>query len=88
MAPRKPDFNYDFHVTLDRAVALVEYNCKGIAELARSGTAGRVTCSESALSCAPATVSSHVLELGAELRQFAGHDPFACSSHVHSRSTL
>jgi len=27
------DFNYDFHVTLDEAVARVEYNCRAKAEL-------------------------------------------------------
>jgi predicted dithiol-disulfide oxidoreductase (DUF899 family) len=27
------DFNYDFHVTLDHAVAPVEYNYRGLAEL-------------------------------------------------------
>ena len=31
------DFNYDFHVTMDEAVAPVEYNYKGKAELVRKG---------------------------------------------------
>jgi predicted dithiol-disulfide oxidoreductase (DUF899 family) len=31
------DFNYDFHVTLDEAVAPVEYNYRGPAELEAAG---------------------------------------------------
>ena len=31
------DFNYDFHVTLDEAVAPVEYNYRDRAELAAGG---------------------------------------------------
>jgi predicted dithiol-disulfide oxidoreductase (DUF899 family) len=31
------DFNYDFHVTLDQAVAPVEYNYRGKAELVERG---------------------------------------------------
>jgi len=34
------DFNYDFHVTLDRSVAPVEYNYRSEAELEAAGTAG------------------------------------------------
>jgi predicted dithiol-disulfide oxidoreductase (DUF899 family) len=37
------DFNYDFHVTLDEAVAPVEYNYRGKAEHEQAGTAGYVT---------------------------------------------
>ena len=32
------DFNYDFHVTLDEAVAPVEYNYRDRAELAPAGS--------------------------------------------------
>ena len=35
------DFNYDFHVTLDRSVAPVEYNFKDQAELERTNPAWR-----------------------------------------------
>src|SRR5437870_1132594 len=37
------DFNYDFHVTLDEAVAPVEYNYRSKAEHEQAGTAGYVT---------------------------------------------
>jgi predicted dithiol-disulfide oxidoreductase (DUF899 family) len=37
------DFNYDFHVTLDEAVAPVEYNYRTPDEHARAGTSGYVT---------------------------------------------
>ncbi len=37
------DFNYDFHVTLDEAVAPIEYNYRSKAEHEQAGTAGYVT---------------------------------------------
>ena len=49
------DFNYDFHVTLDEAVAPIEYNYRTAAEHAQAGTAyyveGDQPIEEPGLSC-------------------------------------
>jgi predicted dithiol-disulfide oxidoreductase (DUF899 family) len=52
------DFNYDFHVTLDHAIAPVEYNHRGLAELGPEGRAGPARCTASARSSAAVTGSS------------------------------
>ena len=51
------DFNYDFHVTLDPAVAPVQYNYRD-PDADRTGKGGPASCTASAPSCAAATASS------------------------------
>jgi predicted dithiol-disulfide oxidoreductase (DUF899 family) len=52
------DFNYDFHVTLDQAVAPVEYNYRDVAALGPEWHGGAVRCTASAPFSAVAIASS------------------------------